>query len=216
MATAAFSDLYESIRPAHTQKTGFVETNCGQEAESAARCLSRLPQLLLRRLLCRVTLMMILPVLCAIGSRIAAAQESMLYSFGNTSTDAQSPESPLIFDSKGNLYGTSAGGGAHGYGTVFEFSPGSGGVWTETVLYSFGVTTADAEGPENIVFDSKGNLFGTAGGGQYGYGSVFELSPQTGGTWTEQVIHSFNLGEADGYSPVGNPAIVIHNVSRSR
>jgi hypothetical protein len=33
------------------------------------------------------------------------------------------------------------------------------------------------------------------------------LTPHTGAPWTEQVIHSFNLGKADGYSPVGKPAI---------
>jgi uncharacterized repeat protein (TIGR03803 family) len=150
---------------------------------------------------------MIMAAWLATAAYTAAAQESMLYSFGNTSTDGKTPESPLIFDSKGNLYGTTTGGGAHFYGTVFGLSPGTGGVWTETILYGFGVTTSDAEGPQNIAFDSKGNLYGTAGGGVYGYGSVFELSPQAGGVWTEQVIHSFNLGEADGYSPVGNPAI---------
>jgi uncharacterized repeat protein (TIGR03803 family) len=207
MVTAAFSNLYESIRPAHNQETGFVRPIRRQKAQRMDRRPPRLPQLLLRKLPRGAAFMMILASLFAFGAHTAAAQESMLFSFGNTSTDAKSPESPLIFDSKGNLYGSSTGGGAHSYGTVFEFSPGTGGVWTETILYSFGVTTSDAEGPQNIVFDSNGNLFGTAGGGQYGYGSVFELSPQTGGVWTEQVIRSFNLGEADGYDPAGNPAI---------
>jgi uncharacterized repeat protein (TIGR03803 family) len=200
MATVTIPDLYESIRSVHPQETGFAGILRGQSSlDFCAAWLGRM-----RR---RAALLTIAAALFAMGARTAAAQESMLYSFGNTSSDGKTPESPLIFDSKGNLYGTTTGGGAHGYGTVFEFSPGSGGVWTETILYSFGVTTSDAEGPENIVFDSKGNLYGTAGGGAYGYGSVFELSPQAGGVWTEQVIHSFNLGEADGYSPVGNPAI---------
>jgi uncharacterized repeat protein (TIGR03803 family) len=161
----------------------------------------------LRTLLRGAAFLLAVATILSIGAGSAAAQESVLYNFGNTSTDGKAPESALIFDSKGNLYGATSSGGAHSLGTVFELSPGTGGVWTEKILYSFGVTTSDAEAPQGIVFDSKGNIFGTAGEGQYGYGSVFELSPQAGGTWTEQVIHSFNLGETDGYDPAGVPAV---------
>src|ERR1700733_3691255 len=202
MATAAFSGLYESIRPAHPQEMGFVEAIRRRSTQR----LGGLPAGL-RRLLRGAAFLIAVAAILGIGAGSAVAQESVLYNFGNTSTDGAGPESALIFDSKGNLYGTTLSGGAHSFGTVFELSPGIAGVWTETILYSFGVTTSDAGGPQSVVFDSKGNLYGTAGGGQYGYGSVFELSPQAGGIWTEQVIHSFNLGEADGYSPVGKPAV---------
>ncbi len=200
MATAAIRDLYESIRPVHTPKTGFVGTIRRQIVPRM-----RLPRL--GTLLQGAALLIAVAAMFGIGPDSAVAQESVLYNFGNTSTDGQGPESALIFDSKGNLYGATSGGGLHSYGTVFELSPGAGGVWTETILYNFGVTTSDAAAPQSVVFDSKGNLYGTAGGGQFGYGSVFELSPQAGGSWTEQVIHSFNLGEADGYDPAGNPAV---------
>src|SRR5271156_5067556 len=74
--------------------------------------------------------------------------ETVIYNFGATSTDGINPYAGLVFDAQGNLYGTTSLGGAHGFGTVFELSPGAGGVWTEKVLYSFGVTTTDASQPK--------------------------------------------------------------------
>ena len=135
--------------------------------------------------------------------------EKILYAFGGAGTgDAENPAANLIFDAAGNLYGTTMYGGEYmpygdgsgsGGGAVFELSPGSGGNWTEKVLYSFGATTADGANPSApLIFDSKGNLYGTTGyGGQYeaeyndGGGTVFEMSPAGGGSWTEKVLYSF-------------------------
>jgi uncharacterized repeat protein (TIGR03803 family) len=137
--------------------------------------------------------------------------EKVLYNFYATSTDAALPIASVIFDAKGNLYGTSFAGGAHGLGSVFELSPKAGGGWTEKVLYSFGVSVTDAAIPEApLIMDAKGNLYGTTEvGGAFattyggGYGTVFELSPKSGGGWTEQILHSFdNLNGTDGYFPV--------------
>ena len=67
--------------------------------------------------------------------------ETVLYSFCSAAqcADGETPEAGLIQDAAGNLYGTTFGGGAHHYGTVFELEPPaqSGGPWTQTVLYSF-------------------------------------------------------------------------------
>src|SRR5258708_33145540 len=68
-------------------------------------------------------------------TRAGAPQEKVLYDFGSGS-DGYAPNSALILDSFGNLYGTTVGGGGQ-YGTVFELSPGAGGVWRETILHSF-------------------------------------------------------------------------------
>jgi uncharacterized repeat protein (TIGR03803 family) len=112
---------------------------------------------------------------------------SVSYSFGKTITDAEVPDSPVIFDALGNLYGCSEGG-TYGYGTVFELTPGTaGGTWTESILYNFQGGTADGAGPDTLVFDSAGHLYGTtaSGGGSAGYGTVFELTRSSSGAWTE-------------------------------
>jgi uncharacterized repeat protein (TIGR03803 family) len=106
----------------------------------------------------------------------------------------------LIFDSAGNLFGTTAIGGAHREGTVFELMPESDGSWKEKVLYSF-TGSSDGGGPSaSLVFDSTGNLYGTAGGGTSQAGVVFRLTPKAGGSWQENVLHQFT-GNADGAYP---------------
>jgi uncharacterized repeat protein (TIGR03803 family) len=91
--------------------------------------------------------------------------ETVLYSFqgGN---DGGGPSSGLIFDQAGNLYGTTygGGGGTSGNGTAFELSPNGSGEWTEAVLYRF-LGGSDDASPQGLIFDQKGNLYGTAVGG---------------------------------------------------
>jgi uncharacterized repeat protein (TIGR03803 family) len=108
---------------------------------------------------------------------------------------------PLVFDAKGNLYGTTGGGGnptgCHGScGVAFELSPNSDGTWTETVLYRFksAATGIDPQGP--LTLDAQGNLYGVMrGGGAFnchrgGCGVIYELVHSTQG-WTEKVLHTF-------------------------
>jgi len=139
--------------------------------------------------------------------------ETVLYNFcttGNPSTcpDGAEPFSGLIFDKSGNLYGTTYTGGA-GYGTVFELSPpSSGGSWTESVLWTFTGKAGDGAKPEygKLNWDAAGNLYGTTTeGGAYNHGTVFELSPQSGGVWTETILHSFD--RSDGAAPLFGVAI---------
>ena len=113
------------------------------------------------------------------------------------------PAAGLIMDGACNLYGTTVGGGTYGngYGTVFELTPAAGGTWTEKVLHSFGSGADGTEPDAGLIFDAAGNLYGTTGGGIYRLGTVFELMPAAGGTWTEKVLYSFNGGGADGYGP---------------
>jgi uncharacterized repeat protein (TIGR03803 family) len=132
----------------------------------------------------------------------AAAQEKVLHNFGN-GADGISPVASLIFDGAGNLYGTTAAGGSHGYGTVFELMPASDGGWNEKILHDFNNDNGrDGEGPyAGLIFDSAGNLYGTTfSGGAYGDGTVFELTPEAGG-WTEKILHNFNQNSSDGYWP---------------
>ncbi len=103
-------------------------------------------------------------------------------------TNGESPSDALIMDSSGNLYGTAAGGGASGYGTVFELAHGSG---TITTLASFVPLTRDGDRPlAGLIMDGSGNLYGTTSlGGLYGAGTVFELAH---GGFTISALASFN------------------------
>ncbi len=129
---------------------------------------------------------------------------SVLYNFGSVSNfaDGLAPNGPLVFDGKGNLYGTTNGGGSGFNGTVFELSPQSNGAWTETVLYNFTGGTAGGNPFNGVIFDSHGNLYGSASGGAYGFGLIFELVPGANGTWTKKVVHNFT-GDVGGSAPYG-------------
>jgi uncharacterized repeat protein (TIGR03803 family) len=137
---------------------------------------------------------------------VASAQyniysETTLYSFGYVPGDAAKPVGNIIFDPAGNIYGASSSGGL-GYGTIYELSRDSSGIWSDYILYAF---TGGADGAlpnGGLTLDVDGNIFGTTQqGGQYNYGSVFELSPKSDGTYTETVLHSFT-GGVDGRFPM--------------
>jgi uncharacterized repeat protein (TIGR03803 family) len=132
--------------------------------------------------------------------------ETVLHNFG-VSKDGQYPTGKLVLDSLGNLYGTTEGGGAHGNGqenvggTAYKLSK-SGSTWSETVIHSFGGGTDGISPRCNLVFDTSGNLYGTALlGGSHSSGIVFELTPQSGGGWKEKIIYNFAGGASDGSQP---------------
>lgn len=132
-----------------------------------------------------------------------AASDKVLHSFAGGGKDGIEPYATLVFDASGNLYGTAYSNGTDGYGMVFELMPKAGGGWTEKVLHNFDDNGKDGLNPYcGLVFDSSGNLYGTTFlGGTYGAGTVFKLTPQTGGAWTETVLHSFNPSAGDGSNP---------------
>jgi uncharacterized repeat protein (TIGR03803 family) len=104
--------------------------------------------------------------------------EMLLHNFGGDASDGSSPDASLIFDALGNLYGTTGGDGPYGGGTVFELTPAGGGVWTETLLHSFGHGKDGLYPEAGVIFDSSGNLYGaTIEGGEYGNGVAFEVTP---------------------------------------
>jgi uncharacterized repeat protein (TIGR03803 family) len=110
--------------------------------------------------------------------------------------------SSVTFDDSGNIFSMAGEGGKHGGGTIFALSPTTDGNWQEMTLESF--TLKDGAYPAgNVVFDAAGNLYGTTTrGGAFGFGTVFELSPSPGGTWTYTVLYSFT-GTTDGAFPFG-------------
>jgi uncharacterized repeat protein (TIGR03803 family) len=133
---------------------------------------------------------------------------SILHIF--TFTDGWQPFAGMIFDAAGNLYGTTAGGGAtvteachDSCGVVFKLAPNPDGTWTESVLHSF--TGTDGDLPDaGLIFDAAGNLYGTTfEGGADRSGVVFKLAPNPDGTWTESVLYSFTGGVDGGYPAAG-------------
>jgi uncharacterized repeat protein (TIGR03803 family) len=108
------------------------------------------------------------------------------------------PESGVIMDAAGNLYGTTLNGGvlgsncgSYGCGTVYELSP-SGSGWTEKILYSFQNLNDGADPIAGLWLDSAGNLYGAATrGGVNGGGTIFKLAPSGNGNWTFSVLYSF-------------------------
>src|ERR1039457_3264016 len=143
-----------------------------------------------------------------VTSTWATAQERVLHNFGNGG-DGAFPQAGLIFDAAGNLYGTTANGGTYGCGsvgcgTVFELTPTTGGGWTEKVLHKFNSTDGDCVQAGPIMIGARNRRVATYGGGTYGDGTVFELTPSShaaGGDWTEKVLHSFNNDGTDGVYP---------------
>jgi len=138
--------------------------------------------------------------------------ETVLYHFQG-GTDGAYPQGGLISDGQGNFYGATES-------SVFELSPPAqpGGTWTFTLLHDFTAGTSDGwSAQDGLVRDQWGNLYGTTlwGGyegnpdcGEIGCGTAFEVSPPAtpGGSWTEQVLHFFGMGD-DGFDPEGGLAL---------
>ncbi len=146
-------------------------------------------------------------------SASGAWKETTIYTFQG-GRDGGTPYGGIIVDGKGNLYGTAYAGGYSHNGAVFGISPASGGKWKEKVI--FGFPDVDGTNPQaNVVLDGLNNIYGTtaAGGicnesvysdGYSGCGTVFELTPSSGGKWTRKLLYQFR-GQygGDGEEPTG-------------
>jgi uncharacterized repeat protein (TIGR03803 family) len=118
----------------------------------------------------------------------ATPVSTTLYAFKGF-PDARDPGASLVQDAAGNLYGTSYEGGTSDYGTAFKIATNG----NESLLHSFIFFFDGASPMAGLIFDSAGNLYGTAYvGGTYGLGSVFKID--TTGTLT--LLHSC-LGPPD-------------------
>ncbi len=142
-------------------------------------------------------------------------KETVLYSFAGA-PDGAAPYPGVTLDGAGNLYGVTSDGGTggscdFGCGTVFEVDT----TGKETILHDFEAGSDGADPDSVLLFDSEGNLYGaTAAGGSgecggTGCGTVFELSPQSDGSWTEKVLYAFcSLSNcADGEEPGTGPLV---------
>lgn len=135
--------------------------------------------------------------------------ESVVHSFNSDGKDGFYPYAGVTFDPAGNLYGTTQGSGPYcnpyACGTVFKLMPNGDGSWSEAVIHLF--NGSDGAFPvAGVIFDAAGNLYGTTVEGGFsfcegqGCGTVFKLTPNGDGSWTESVIHSFSDGR-DGRYP---------------
>ena len=124
--------------------------------------------------------------------------KSSLYSFRG-GADGINPDSPLIIDGSGNLYGTTGSGGAANSGVVFRIAPNG----AESILYTFSGAADGGDPAGGLIMDSAGALYGTTQrGGVFGYGTVFKLTPRSNSSYTETVLYSFS-GGLDGADPLG-------------
>lgn len=125
--------------------------------------------------------------------------ETVLHGFG-VGNDGANPYAGLIVDNVGALYGTTASGGAHGYGTVFKLTP-IGSRYAESVLYDFRGGKDGAQPVAGLLGGAGGPLYGTTeSGGAKGYGTVFKLAP-SGSGYSESVLYTFKGGK-DGERPM--------------
>lgn len=136
------------------------------------------------------------------GLAAHAATTQVVYSFAG-GADGEYADTDLVMDGAGNIYGTTVQGGQNASGTVWELSP-SGGSWTHSVLYNFTGSTDGGEPYKGVTLDAQGNIYGTAvtggsGSCEGGCGVAYKLT-NSGGTWTQTVIHAFTGGD-DGAGP---------------
>jgi uncharacterized repeat protein (TIGR03803 family) len=88
--------------------------------------------------------------------------------------DGERPRSGVTLDANGNLYGTTTSGGVNSAnGVVWELAKGSGAI---TALATFQNSTSGTDSKAGVTLDANGNLYGTAGGGAAGQGTVWELA----------------------------------------
>ncbi|HTV33322.1 MAG TPA: choice-of-anchor tandem repeat GloVer-containing protein, partial [Methylocella sp.] len=136
-------------------------------------------------------------ILMVPAGTLADPAKTVLYSFCSKPhcSDGSEPAAVLIFDSSGNLYGTTVYGGTSNAGTVFKLAPDG----TETVLHAFKGSPSDGSNPSaGLIFDRSGNLYGTTQfGGTSNAGTVFKLAPDG----TETVLHAFKGSPSDGSNP---------------
>src|SRR5262249_4491336 len=120
-------------------------------------------------------------------------------------TDGGNPTGVLAIDT-GNLYSTTSNGGT-GCGVVFKLTPNGDDTWTFSKIHTFSQAGRNGDGCipfGGVTQDLQGNLYGatSSGGTNISYGEVYELMPQTDGTWKEKRLYSF--GEVpDAATPLG-------------
>lgn len=154
----------------------------------------------------RYRFLAVLVFILSLVAMAAASTDTVLWNFSDANGDGEFPWSnALISDSAGNLYGATSSGGTSFAGMVFELSPDGNGSYSETILHDFGLPgSGDGSSPYgSLLRDPAGNLYGTTqGGGKNNTGTIYMLSPKSGGGWREKILYNFSAsGVTDGASP---------------
>lgn len=165
-------------------------------------------------------------IVLSMALSVQAQTEKILHTFTGT-IDGSMPNSGVIFDSAGNLYGATEAGGdpdsclGTGCGVIYQLSPVDGRGWQETMLFRFLSSATGAIPTGNVMLNSAGNLLGAvyAGGDAYacyvgnidGCGMIFEMAPNSP-EWQETILRDFNLGIGGGIPNGGLIADVSGNL----
>ncbi len=116
--------------------------------------------------------------------------------------DGRDPDTPLVRDKNGALYGATYQDGQYEFGVVYKLTPSSGsGPWTNTILYAF-QDGNDGAAPGGLVLDSAGAVYGpTTVGGLYNAGLIYRLTPPSSGSgpWTNTDLYDFQDSTDGGY-----------------
>ena len=161
--------------------------------------------------------------------------ETVVHSFnvsGSSQPDGSLPSGALVAGKDGTIYGTTEFGGGMGpcnvekgltgCGTFYAFSPSTRGRTSSNVsiLYAFKGAPSDGATPRSFVLNGTRGVYGvTTSGGNgacsayEGCGTIYELKRPLNGSipWKEHLLHSFEGGPTDGYSPGGT--LVFHNAT---
>jgi uncharacterized repeat protein (TIGR03803 family) len=117
--------------------------------------------------------------------------------------DGAAPESAMIQDGTGALYGTTAGGGTNDNGVVFQLVP-NGAKSHHSVIYTFCQQTGCTDGSvslASLALDGAGNLYGaTEAGGANDSGILFRLNGPKFSRFTTLV--SFGGTDTTGTAPI--------------
>jgi hypothetical protein len=108
---------------------------------------------------------------------------------------------PLAIDSEGNVYGASEW-------NAFELVPDSTGTWTEQILHTFSGGSDGAYPHSGVTLSASGVIYGTTYEGGLHHGTVFQVTPNSSGTWTEKVLHRFSTSGGDGIFPFFSPLVL--------
>ncbi|HXO17851.1 MAG TPA: choice-of-anchor tandem repeat GloVer-containing protein [Candidatus Dormibacteraeota bacterium] len=139
---------------------------------------------------------------CGVVYQLTPQTENVLHSF-TAGNDGFGPGGGVIFDKKGNVYGTTPDGGADSEGVVYEVSH-AGKQWHEHVIHTFTGGNDGAVGSlGSLTIDASGSLYGvTEEGGAHSAGTAFKLSRVSNKRWKLTTIYAFK-GSPDAGSPYG-------------